>query len=240
MNLQPIEKSVRDLSGEMLDVVEVFPTIQGEGPFAGRPAIFIRLAGCNLQCPLCDTDYTSERMTLDVVQLMVMLAAARRECEADLVVITGGEPFRQNLTPLLRNLLAAGYHPQIETNGTIFPGVEFYREFFGRITIICSPKTPQIAEGWLPSTLISHFKYVLSADAVDPQDGLPTSALGMAAPPFRYNNSELRGFYGQVYLQPCDDGDPLKNAANQRTVVASCMKHGYILCLQLHKIVGLP
>ena len=58
-NSQPIEKRSRD--ADVLEVHSIFYTLQGEGPFCGSPAIFIRLAGCNLQCPGCDTDYTSKR-----------------------------------------------------------------------------------------------------------------------------------------------------------------------------------
>ena len=57
INSQAIEKSAH-YTTRSYDVHSIFPTIQGEGPFVGQPAIFIRLAGCNLQCPACDTDYT--------------------------------------------------------------------------------------------------------------------------------------------------------------------------------------
>ena len=53
-NGQPIEKVQRTFDGT-LEVHSIFKTIQGEGPFCGTPAVFIRLAGCNLQCPWCDT-----------------------------------------------------------------------------------------------------------------------------------------------------------------------------------------
>ena len=60
MNQQAPEK--QQLRGDgLLAVHSIFYTIQGEGPFAGETAVFVRLAGCNLQCPLCDTDYTSDR-----------------------------------------------------------------------------------------------------------------------------------------------------------------------------------
>ena len=52
MNTQPTEKRT---NSQNLDITEIFFTIQGEGPFSGHRAVFIRLAGCNLQCPACDT-----------------------------------------------------------------------------------------------------------------------------------------------------------------------------------------
>src|SRR3954467_9071958 len=45
--------------GNSLSIHSIFYTLQGEGPYSGCPAVFMRLAGCNLQCPGCDTDYTS-------------------------------------------------------------------------------------------------------------------------------------------------------------------------------------
>ena len=59
-NTQPAEKQVKS-SGLILAINSIFYTIQGEGPFAGSPAVFVRLAGCNLQCPMCDTEYTSRQ-----------------------------------------------------------------------------------------------------------------------------------------------------------------------------------
>jgi len=68
LNQQLAEKRVERQDGA-LEIIDIFPTIQGEGPFAGEPAIFVRLAGCVLQCPLCDTDYTSGRRLISIPSL---------------------------------------------------------------------------------------------------------------------------------------------------------------------------
>ncbi len=111
-------------------VTELFgPTLQGEGPSVGQRALFVRLSGCNLDCDWCDTPYTWDWSRFDrAEQSREMPIAAVRDWilarDADLVVITGGEPLIQHrrLLPLLTALAAAGRRVEIETNGTIAPG----------------------------------------------------------------------------------------------------------------------
>jgi len=224
MNEQPI--SGQHLSDEFLIVHSVFFTIQGEGPFVGRPAIFIRLGGCNLQCPLCDTDYTEGNQSLSVKQVVDL---AMPLASSGLVVITGGEPFRQRLHMLIDSLLFLGYDVQIETNGTMFQDIAFEK-----VTVVCSPKGGHIHPSLAPH--INALKYVLHADEIA-KDGLPVRALGhpvktvVARPPL--------GFRGLVYVQPIDVGDAQENARHLQATIESAMQFDYRLCLQTHKIIGL-
>lgn len=109
-------------------VNEIFYSLQGEGFFTGTAAVFIRLSGCNLRCPFCDTDHEQGRpMTPPEIVDAILPYPARH------VVITGGEPSLQ-LTPELINLLHAhDYFIQIETNGThpLPDGIDW---------VTCSPK----------------------------------------------------------------------------------------------------
>lgn len=92
-------------------VVEIFQSIQGEGLFAGMPASFVRLAGCNLHCSFCDTDHSvwKERSAEEI----------RNLCQPNLpVVITGGEPGMHQLEELFYLLKNDGLRIHIETNGT--------------------------------------------------------------------------------------------------------------------------
>jgi 7-carboxy-7-deazaguanine synthase len=235
-NLQPIEKPIS--RNGLLDVVEVFPTIQGEGPYAGHPAIFVRLAGCNLQCPACDTNYTTGRKLYDLRQICEMIDNAKQQSapKARLVVITGGEPFRQATAQLLGHLLSVGFRVQYETNGTLFD--ESLRSILTdsapTVSIVCSPKTPKISEELIP--FITHYKYVLQEGHVSEDDGLPTSVLesglSSARPP--------RWFEGRVYVQPMDEPDPIARRKNMNRTVMSALRYGYILSLQMHKILELP
>jgi 7-carboxy-7-deazaguanine synthase len=229
INIQPIEKQDKG-DGQTLSVHSVFYTIQGEGPFTGYPAIFIRLAGCNLQCPGCDTQYTTGRETLTVQEI---IARAERTIPNQLgwmplIVITGGEPFRQNLVPLVLNLKRY-YVVQIETNGTL--GID-NPDAFRHVHIVCSPKA-----GKVHYSIVSHancFKYVLHHGSVCPEDGLPILALNHSASP-----KVFRPPVGTpVYLQPMDCQNERVNRLNLEAVLASCLKFGYILQLQTHKLIG--
>jgi len=108
---------------------EIFHSIQGEGVYAGRPAVFLRLALCNLACVWCDTRYTWDwehydqgkgitALSLDEVEEAILRYRCRN------LVVTGGEPLVQQrqLTPLLERLKACGFWIEVETNGTIVPG----------------------------------------------------------------------------------------------------------------------
>src|ERR1035437_6012166 len=101
-------------SGEKVIVHSIFYTIQGEGPHAGEPAVFVRLTGCNLRCYFCDTDFEKgDALSIEAVVAAVMASADPQVCK--LVVLTGGEPLRQQIIPLCRALTAKGYMTQIET-----------------------------------------------------------------------------------------------------------------------------
>lgn len=232
INIQPIEKQNLGVRDE-LQIHSVFYTIQGEGPFTGRPAVFVRLAGCNLQCPGCDTDYTSRRTTFTTHALVEFIEHQHRYSHhKPIVVITGGEPFRQNIAPLVRTLCSHhGYKVQIETNGTLF--IEDMP--WDSITVICSPKAGKINPRLLPH--IDAYKYVMAANSIDPIDGLPTLALDHTASP-RVARPPANDWH-PVYLQPMDVGDEVLNKENVEACIASCMRHGYIMQLQTHKIMGL-
>ena len=108
---------------------EIFASLQGEGPSAGRPSVFVRLSNCNLACGWCDTAYTwrfsgpgaFERKVNQIVLSEADTAARILVCKGDRLVITGGEPLLQS--PALAKLLALlpGMHVEIETNGTVAP-----------------------------------------------------------------------------------------------------------------------
>ncbi|MGL4650227.1 MAG: 7-carboxy-7-deazaguanine synthase QueE, partial [Caldilineaceae bacterium] len=129
---------------------EVFYTIQGEGPFSGQPAVFIRLAGCHLACTFCDTEFESginNRLTVAeiVADATRVFAEITQTIDKVLVVLTGGEPLRQTTGRLGQELIMAGFaHIQYETAGNLWD--DSITELLNRdmATIVCSPKTPRL------------------------------------------------------------------------------------------------
>ena len=95
---------------------EIFYSIQGEGEFAGAPAVFVRFSGCNLACPWCDTDHShAVEMTRDELETAVRKLLAGRD--GAIIVLTGGEPSLQlhDDEPLFQGFTR---FVCIETNGT--------------------------------------------------------------------------------------------------------------------------
>lgn len=212
-----------------LEIKETFVSIQGEGPFAGQPAFFVRLAGCNLSCPLCDTDHTEGASRIEVSDLIGLIEL---KCPPNkLVVITGGEPFLHDITKLCQKLIHYGFRVQVETNGTLYQP-QFPYTF---TVIVCSPKTKLIDLRLVQ--YVDAFKYVIRAGEYCGKNGLPFNVLGKhvpphaAAPPFNFNLSD-------IYIQPCDEKDEERNAENLAAAIEICEAFGYTLCLQLHKIIG--
>jgi 7-carboxy-7-deazaguanine synthase len=207
-------------------VKECFYTLQGEGKHAGRPAVFLRFAGCNLWsgreadratavCTFCDTDFVGTDgegggMFMSAEALAAHVAArwpAPSE-GAPYVVCTGGEPTLQLDAALIDALHAAGFEIAVETNGTrpVPDGVDW---------ICVSPK----AEAPLVQTRGDELKLVY------PQ---PT------AMPERFMALDFRHFL----LQPMDG--PAREA-NTAAAVAYCLAHPrWGLSVQTHKALGIP
>lgn len=98
-------------------LIEIYKSVQGESSFAGRPCIFVRLAGCNLRCSWCDSEYTftgGYKLAEDEI-----VAEIAKLAPVKLIEFTGGEPLLQEreLVPLMERLLGEGYELMIETSG---------------------------------------------------------------------------------------------------------------------------
>ncbi len=219
----PVRPPVSD-DGSQLGVKNIFATLQGEGPYAGVPSVFVRLGGCNLACDFCDAEFEDYEMLpiADILDKIHKLSFNNKGIRIrKLVVITGGEPFRQNIAPLCDKLIDSGFIVQIETNGTI------YREIAPQINIVCSPKN--MGAGYMKIrddllSRISALKFIISAHDKKYSE---VAEVGQS----KYNVP--------VYVQPMDEADNAKNAANTELALELAMKYGYRLSLQLHKILNI-
>ena len=100
-----------------MHLIELYKSVQGESSFAGLPCIFVRLAGCNLRCAWCDSEYTftgGKPFTEDEI-----VARIEELAPCKLIEFTGGEPMLQakELLPLMQRLLTQNYTLMIETSG---------------------------------------------------------------------------------------------------------------------------
>jgi 7-carboxy-7-deazaguanine synthase len=224
------------ISAPQYAINSIFHTIQGEGPYAGTPAIFLRMAHCNLACTWCDTEFeTSTQMHANDV-----LIELKKQIDAHpttrLLVITGGEPLLQDISIICRLLLIdyPHYTIQIETAGTAWqPALQPLLEQM-KVTLVCSPKTPTIHKNiaWF----CQDWKYIVKEGWVADDDGLPD----MPTQDGVTGRTKLaRPQLGTVYVQPVDEHDAVANKANAVFAAELAMKHGYKLSLQIHKIVDL-
>lgn len=96
-----------------MKIKEIFYSLQGEGAYTGRPAVFVRFSGCNLACPFCDTDFKGGD---DYTEDELIEAVGKFPCK--FIVFTGGEPTIQLTDSLVKKLHREAYYLAMETNGT--------------------------------------------------------------------------------------------------------------------------
>jgi 7-carboxy-7-deazaguanine synthase (Cx14CxxC type) len=208
-------------------VKEIYYTLQGEGARAGRAAVFLRFAGCNLWsgreedraaavCTFCDTDFVGTggpgggkfSSPEALAKAVAGKWPAGRAAGKPYVVCTGGEPLLQLDAPLIRALHDEGFEIGIETNGTLAApaGIDW---------ICVSPK----ADADLALVSGNELKLVY------PQEG---------AAPERYAGLAFEYFF----LQPMDG--PVR-AQNTAAATDYCLAHPqWRLSLQTHKLIGIP
>jgi 7-carboxy-7-deazaguanine synthase len=206
-------------------VKEIYYTLQGEGARAGRAAIFLRFAGCNLwsgreedrasaTCKFCDTDFVGTsgpgggKFSTAEVLARTIAGQWPKGQGTRYVVCTGGEPLLQLDAALIGALHEAGFEIGIETNGTLIPpaGIDW---------ICVSPKAGAV----LALKAGSELKLVY------PQaGGEPENYTGLA--------------FAHFFLQPMDGPARRENTAD---AAAYCLEHPqWRLSLQTHKLIGIP
>ena len=236
-------------------VNDIFYSLQGEGHNTGRAAVFIRFAGCNLRCSFCDTEFDTYReMTADDIlstitsllaeeggsQLSPITHHPARPKDAcyqrdartpnTLLVLTGGEPTLQVDEAFVELLHAHGYEVAMESNGT--------RPAPSNLDwLTVSPKGKSLASfnesGKQPDEIKIVFESEDSLNAILTSIPPSLGALGACDALLAKNGK------GVGYLQPCDTGDPERNAL----ITEACIRyikqhHQWRLSLQTHKLIG--
>jgi len=166
---------------DSLLVTSIFLTLQGEGPFQGQPALFIRLTGCQLRCAMCDTFFdegnwfTHHALLTRAIGMIRTQYGTLSKCG---IVITGGEPsLQENIADFLLNCHALGVkYTQIETNG-ILP----INRLPSATQIVVSPKCNERAHKYYEPNkktleIASCLKFVVSADIESPYHSIPAWA----------------------------------------------------------------
>ena len=198
-----------------MKVNEIFYSLQGEGFNTGTPAIFVRLSGCNLDCPFCDTDHSDGK---EMTEGEIIEEVSRYK--ASLVVITGGEPALQLTESLVEMLHLLGKTVAVETNGT----VELPKNVDW---ITLSPKDAFLGDKAKPI-----LKYADELKLVFDEDMCRDGSQSVS----KYDEIRIN----HRFLQPCDTGDPQKNAEIIQKTIEYCKEHPeWRLSLQTHKILNI-
>ena len=191
-------------------VNEIFYSLQGEGRWTGRAAVFVRMSGCNLACPFCDTDFShyTEMTADDIIEQCQKVGGNCR-----FIVLTGGEPTLQADKILIAAWHQADYYVAMETNGThpIPEGIDW---------VTCSPKSAFVkSEAHLAITQANELKLVFDDEHPVEDYGLKTE---------------------YKYLQPCDTGNASRNRLIMNHCIKFIQEHPeWQLSLQTHKIIGI-
>lgn len=193
-----------------MKVNEIFYSLQGEGYHAGKAAVFVRLSGCNLQCQFCDTQHESG---IEMPDEDIVSEVAKYP--ARYLVITGGEPSLQLTYGFVDALHGVGKKVAVETNGT-----HSLPQNIDWITL--SPKDAYVGVVAKPILeFANEIKWVFDGEHA----------------PLIYPHIKCTHGY---FLQPCDTGDPIRNAAITQAAIDYIKKDPrWTLSLQIHKILNI-
>jgi len=222
-------------------VRSIWRTVQGEGAWAGRPAVFVRFAACNLwsgeeadrrrdadrhgaTCPLwCDTDFRAAgaaRLSAGEVVAQALAVAGN----VRFAVLTGGEPLLQADAPLIAALRDAGFFVACETNGTVTLAGAFGSAGAGPDWVVCSPKLP---EDRIVLEAMDELKLVVP-------DHRPEASAGLLE---RVRTHALAGADTRfLWVQP-EDG-PRAGAATELAVELALADPRWRVSVQTHKVLG--
>jgi 7-carboxy-7-deazaguanine synthase len=202
------------MSSLLYPIAEIFETIQGEATFTGTPAVFIRLQGCDVGCPWCDTKYSwpqeAATATLSVSAIIERVLAY----QSIHTVITGGEPCQYDLMPLISALRAELRFVQVETSGTYPIAIEKESGIWITVSPKINMKKPFIMES------------IEKADEIK----FPVGKLKDID-----NLLTLKITNKLTWLQPLSLND-----SATKICMETAIRYGFKVSFQVHRLIGIP
>lgn len=211
----------------MLSLCEIKESLQGEGKFTGIPTTFIRLYGCNLYCPYCDTKYAKDgkrrNASIETIMNTVYKIGNKHVC------ITGGEPMIQDdFYPLLYELVEKGYVVDVETNGSI----HIDRDEYNRSYCYCMDiKCPS-------SNMSKHNKYS-NLENLQPKDEVKFVISDYADYLFAKGVIKQYPTKASFIFSPCFDAEGKSNAKELSEWLLTDKIPNARLGIQIHKTIGI-
>ena len=200
-------------------IKEIFTSLQGEGANQGKIFTFVRSAGCNLDCPFCDTDFSGGEL-YDLARLTIEVERRRVKN----ILWTGGEPTLQLTDEIVSHFKDLGYFQAIETNGTRRPPL-------GLDYIACSPKN--CAEDGYRAFRRTYEGIDIDEIRIPVGEGIHIPDIDKDLPPARCY------FLSPLFVGDRESGMPELSPQNLRLCLdAINMDHRWQLSVQLHKLLG--
>lgn len=256
-NVKPSD--YKHLKEDQLLITSIFYTIQGEGPFGGYPATFLRTAGCNLGaknsagshggagCEFCDTFFKFADGKVMSYDSILQEIIAKTQGRTKLVVITGGEPMVQkNVVGMVEVLNKAGFNTQFETNSLLYR--EIPKEAHGCTNhIICSPKmgAAQKYPALRPDVFgrVDCLKFVVEKTGQFTMlpdyafDFIKTGRPVYVSPINVYKREVARGEIPCMFTEGLYDLEACRE--NYKFAAELCLEYGLTLSMQKHLFLGL-
>ena len=208
------------MKNKILKINEIFYSIQGEGGRAGTPTVFVRLSGCNLSCPFCDTKGHEEGIELTLNSILARIMQLTGKIPDDMnpvwITWTGGEPTLQLTREIVRFFKEKGYRQAIETNG-----INNLSDLVRLDYITISPKNRQALE---------HAAFTHADEVRVPY---PTS--------LELNEVRNKLISKRYYVSPIfNENDRMETLQNIKNAIEYCLHNPkWSVSLQLHKLINI-
>ena len=199
---------------------EIFYSLQGEGFNTGRAAVFVRFSGCNLRCPFCDTNFS----TFQLLTAQEILSAVRSHLPFS---VSSGSAAAPQKAPHLPLIVLTGGEPSLQADAPLID--TFHQHGFTVAMESNGTHLPPINIDWLTispkaHTVVTHCNEL---KCIFDEQGWVEVPANITA--------------DHYFLQPCDVGDPVRNARITAACVNYIKQHPrWRLSLQTHKLINIP